>query len=35
MGKSDEKGVNVIIPMESVILKFITFLVGNNFHSLT
>jgi len=35
VGKSDEKGVNVIILMESVILKIITFVVEKNFHQLT
>jgi len=35
VGRSDVKGVNVIIPTESVILKIITFLVENNFHPLT
>ena len=34
VGKSDEKDGNVIILMESDILKIITFLVGNNFYQL-
>ena len=35
VGKNDEKGMKVTIPTESVILKFITFLVEKNFHQLT